>query len=181
MSQLYCNVADMADLANAVYDAIPAALGSVRPALPAVQKISKNLVAYITGMLLTAPYAIEAGDTRAAGLAEAHADAVLKYLNLVSNTDFTAFLKRKLVEWYAAVPKNDSRAAPVEEADEEAPGEGGRGGRNRWPRRLVCIGKPLQPVFEAKEDRQTDVRDEQWQHWIRTGANLNRIGAAFEP
>ena len=96
-------------------------------------KISKNLVAYIAGMLVTAPYAIGAGDTRVAGLAEAHADAVLKYLNLVSDTDFTAFLKRKLVEWYAAAPKNDRRAAPGEEADEEAPVEGGEGGRNRWP------------------------------------------------
>ena len=54
MSQLYCNVADMEDLADSVYDAIPAALGSVCPALPAVPKISKNLVAYIAGMLVTA-------------------------------------------------------------------------------------------------------------------------------
>ena len=89
----------MADLADSVYDAIPAALGSVCPALPAVPKISKNLVAYIAGMLVTAQYAIGAGDTRAACLAEAHANAVLKYPNLVSDTDFTAFLKRKLVEW----------------------------------------------------------------------------------
>ena len=49
----------------------------------------------------------------------AHASAVLKYLNLVPDTDLTAFLKRKLVEWYAAAPKNDSRAPP----GEEAPGE----------------------------------------------------------
>ena len=65
---------------------------------------------------------------RADGLAEAHADAVLKYLNLVPDTDFTAFLKRKLVEWYAAAQKNDSRAPPGEEADEEALGEGQEGG-----------------------------------------------------
>ena len=43
----------------------------------------------------------------------------------MSDTDFTEFLKRKLVEWYVAALKNDSRAAPEEEADEEAPGEGG--------------------------------------------------------
>ena len=79
-------------------------------------------------MLFTALYAMGAGNTRTAGLAEAHADAVLKYPNLVSNTDFTAFLKCKLVEWYAAAPKNDSRAAPGEEADEEPPVEGGEGG-----------------------------------------------------
>ena len=79
-------------------------------------------------MLVTAQYAIGAGDTRAACLAEAHANAVLKYPNLVSDTDFTAFLKRKLVEWYAAAQKNDRRVAPGEEADEEAPMEGGEGG-----------------------------------------------------
>ena len=82
---------------------------------------------------------------RANGLPEAHADAVLEYLNLVPDTDFTAFLKCKLVEWYAAARKNDFRAPPGEKADEESPGE----------RRLVWISKPLQPDFEAKEDRQT--------------------------
>ena len=121
MSQLYCNVANMVDLADSVYDAIPAALGSVCPALPAVPKISKNLFAYMAGMLVTAPYAMVASDRRADGLAEAHANAVLKYLNLVPDIDFTAFLKLKLVEWYAAAPKKDSRAAPGGEADEEAP------------------------------------------------------------
>ena len=65
------------------------------------------MVAYIVRMLLTTPYAIGASDRRADGLAEAHADSVLKYLNLVSYTDFTAFLKRKLVEWYATASKND--------------------------------------------------------------------------
>ena len=120
---------------NQTSNRIAAALGSVFPALPAVPKISKNLVAYIqvACMLVTASYAIGAGDRRANGLAEAQADAVLKHLNLVSNTDFTAFLKRKLLEWYAAAPMNDRRAAPGEEADKEAPGEGVRGGRNRWP------------------------------------------------
>ena len=124
MSQLYCNVADMADLADSVYDAIPAALGSVCPALPAVPKISKNLVAYIAGMLVTAPYAIGAGDTSAAGLAEAHADAVLKYLNLVSDTDFTAFLKRKLEEWYAAAPITTVVLLPKRRPTKRPPGRG---------------------------------------------------------
>ena len=35
------------------------------------------------------------------------------------------------------------------------PGRGGGGGRNRLPRRIVWISKPLQSDFEAKEDRQT--------------------------
>ena len=58
-------------------------------------------------MLVTAPYTIGTGDRRADGLAEAHVDAVLEHLNFVSDMDFTAFLKHKLVEWYASAPKND--------------------------------------------------------------------------
>ena len=54
--------------------------------------------------------------------ADANAEAVLKYLNLVSDTEFTAYLKRKLVEWYAAAPKNDHCSPPRDEAD------GGEGG-----------------------------------------------------
>ena len=71
---------------------------------------------------------------------------------------YTAYLQHKLVEWYAAAPKSDRRAPAGEEADEEAPeaGKGGEGGiRNRWPRCLTWIIKPLQPDFEAKEDRKT--------------------------
>ena len=67
MPELYCNVADMVDLADSVYDASPAALGTVCPALPAVPKISKNLVAYMAGLLVTAQYCIGNGDIRAAG------------------------------------------------------------------------------------------------------------------
>ena len=102
-------------------------------------KISKNLVAYIADMLMR----------------------YTPTLNLVSDTEFTSFFKRKLVEWYAAAPKNDRRAPPREEAAEEAPGEAreGRGGQNRWPRRLVWISKPLQqcnPISRPKKaDRRT--------------------------
>ena len=67
MQELYCNVADMADLADSVYHASPSALGTVCPALPAVPKISKNLVAYMACLLVNAPYCIGNGDTRAAG------------------------------------------------------------------------------------------------------------------
>ena len=119
----------MADLAGSVSDASPAALGTVCPALRAVPKISKNLVAYLAGLFVVTPYAAGSGDTRAAGLAEAHADVVVKYLKLVSDADYTAYLQRKLVEWYAAAPKSDRRAPAGEEANKEAPdaGEGGRG------------------------------------------------------
>ena len=46
-----------------------------------------------------------------------HAEAVLKYLNLASDAEFTAYLKRKLVEWYAAAPKNDHCSPPRDEAN----------------------------------------------------------------
>ena len=77
---------------------------------------------------------------------ENNAEAVLKYLNLVSDAEFTAYLKRKLVEWYAAAPKNDHRSPPREEVDG---GEGGEGGCGTG---------------------------EQRSHLIRTGAQQNRIG-----
>ena len=93
MSQLYCNVADMADLASSVSFRVlrelsPAAMGTICPSLSAVPKISKNLVAYLAGLIVFTPYAAGSGDTRAAGLAKAHADIVLKYLKLVS--EYTA-------------------------------------------------------------------------------------------
>ena len=60
VSQLYCNVDDMghmADLADSVYNASSAALGTVCPALSAGPKISKNLVAYLAGLIVVTPYA----------------------------------------------------------------------------------------------------------------------------
>ena len=56
MSQLYCNVDDMADLASSVYPASSAALGGACPALSAVPKISRNLVAYLAGLIVVTPY-----------------------------------------------------------------------------------------------------------------------------
>ena len=122
MSQLYCNVADMAALADSVYDESQA-YGTAFPALPAVPKISKNLAAYFAGMLVIAPYAARVADRRADGLAEAHADAVYKFLNQVDDASFTALLQRKLTDWYAAAPKMDRHAPSGDDADEGAPGE----------------------------------------------------------
>ena len=119
-----------------------------------VPKISKNLVAYLAGLIVVTQYA--AGS--AAGLAEAHADVALKHLKLVSDTEYTSYLQPKLVEWYAAAPKSDCRASAGEEADEEAP-EAREGG-------------------VAEEDRQI-----YWTSSgsIRTGEHLNTIEAAFQP
>ena len=59
---------------------------------------------HLASILVTAPYAARSGDRRADGFAGAHADAVYKFLNLVPDEAFTAYLKRKLGEWYAAAP-----------------------------------------------------------------------------
>ena len=56
MSRLYCNVSDMQHLASSVYPASPAAFGGVCPALKAVPKISRNLVAYLAGLIVVTPY-----------------------------------------------------------------------------------------------------------------------------
>ena len=47
--------------------------GTVCPALSAVPKISKNLVAYLAGLIVVAPYAARSCDPVTTGLAEAHA------------------------------------------------------------------------------------------------------------
>ena len=44
---------------------------------------------------------------------------------------------------------------------------------------LIWTNKPLQPDFDATEDRQTDVGDEHGLNLIRTGLHLNRRGPHF--
>ena len=100
----------MEDLASSVYPASSAALGGACPALSAVPKISRNLVAYLAGLIVVTQYIGWAADTRASGLGEAHADVVLKVLKLATDAAYTDFLQRKLVEWYAAAPTSDRHA-----------------------------------------------------------------------
>ena len=72
---------DIADLANSVYPASSAALGGACPALSVVPKISRNLVAYLAGLIVVTPlYPVHRAGCRypAAGLGEVHADDVLK-------------------------------------------------------------------------------------------------------
>ena len=108
MSQIYCNGDDMADLASSVNPASSAALGGACPALSAMPKISKNLVAYLAGLIVVTPYIGWTSNTSAAGLGEAHAEVVLKVLKFVTvtNAAYTDFLERKLVDWYAAARRH---------------------------------------------------------------------------
>ena len=56
MSQQFCLVDKMEVLSSSEYDATPAAMGGEFPALRAVPKITKNLVAYPTGLIVVTPY-----------------------------------------------------------------------------------------------------------------------------
>ena len=119
MSQLYCNVEDMADLASSVYPTSSAALVGTCPALSTVPKVSRNLVTYLAGLIVVTPYIGGTADTCAGGLGEAHADIVLQVLKLATDEAYIDFLKRKLVELDAAAPKSDLHAAAQEENDGE--------------------------------------------------------------
>ena len=70
-------------------------------------KISKNLVAYLVGLIVVTQYFGGTANPRAAGLGEAHADVVLQVLKLATDLNYTDFLERKLVEWYQAEQKSD--------------------------------------------------------------------------
>ena len=119
MSRLYCNVSDMPDLASSMYPASPAALGGVCPALSAVPKISRNLVAYLAGLIVVTQYMGGTADPRANGIGEVHADVVHKTLKMVGDQAYYYdFLKRKLVDWYASAPAT-ARQAPGEEGRTE--------------------------------------------------------------
>lgn len=82
------------------------------PALRAVPKISKTLVAY--RLAIVAPFRSGVADRRVPGLAEAHADAVLSVLKplRLKSEDYVAYLACRLAEWYRDDPKGCRRAPP---------------------------------------------------------------------
>ena len=105
------------------------------PAFMAIPKLSKTLVSYIVGLMVTTPYFRGSCDERAKGLAEQHGKSTLATLNTINGERYRKFLQETLVSWFAMFPV--VRAAPqagraslagddeeaVEEADE---GEEGR-------------------------------------------------------
>jgi hypothetical protein len=90
------------------------------PALKAVPKISKQLVAYLEGLLAVSPYANGFCYSRAKGVAEAAATEAFKILNLRTNEAYMHYLKRKLGEWYREAPRPVRRQPPVPDEDEPA-------------------------------------------------------------
>ena len=128
--------------------ATPAAIGGAFPALSAVPTISKNLVAYLACLIVVTPYFRGTANTRVAGLGETHADVVLQVLKLATDSAYTDFLKRKLVDWNQAAPKPDWHAPNQEERGEvvDGDGEGGEGsssgGASECARCLIWINEP---------------------------------------
>ena len=98
-------------------------------------KIFRNFVAFLSGLIVVTPTQNigRTSDTRAANLGEAHADVVLKVLKLETNADYTDFLDRKLVEWYAAAPKSDRHAPWIMTERSPRRGEGGAGRVSEMP------------------------------------------------
>ena len=95
-------------LAAAEHPAIPAT--SSGPAFCAVPKLSKTLVSYIVGLMVTTPYFRGSCDERAKGLAEQHVTSTLASLNTINGARYKTFLQETIVSWFALFP--DVRAAP---------------------------------------------------------------------
>ena len=95
-------------LAAAEHPAIPAT--SSGPAFCAVPKLSKTLVSYIVGLMVTTPYFRGSCDERAKGLAEQHGKSTLATLNTINGERYKKFLQETLVSWFAMFPV--VRAAP---------------------------------------------------------------------
>ena len=103
----------------------------------AIPKLSKTLVSYLVGLMVTTPYFRGSCDERAKGLAEQHGKSTLLLLNTINGESYKKFLQETLVRWFALFPV--VRAAPhagraslagyneeaVEEPDD---GEEGRNG-----------------------------------------------------
>lgn len=129
MSALYHSVAEMDKFARSAYDAVPEALGGACPKLNACPKISKTMVAYLSGLAIVAPYYGGASDKRASGLAEEHADIVMRNLQPVTADAYVEYLARKLVEWYSESPRTERHPPPATSdadghPDREGEGEG---------------------------------------------------------
>ena len=119
-------------LAAAEHPAIPAT--SSGPAFCAVPKLSKTLVSYIVGLMVTTPYFRGSCDERAKGLAEQHVKSSLASLNTMNGARYKQFLQETIVGWFALFP--EVRAAPRagraslpgdEGEDVEEPDEGEEG------------------------------------------------------
>ena len=119
-------------LAAAEHPAIPAT--SSGPAFMALPNLSKTLVSYIVGLMVTTPYFRGSCDERAKELAEQHVKSCLATLNTMNGARYKTFLQETIGGWYSLFP--EVRAAPRagcaslagdEGVDVEEPDEGEEG------------------------------------------------------
>jgi hypothetical protein len=115
MSCLSCDTAEDSEqveqLVDSQYLSIAASTSRSGRALPAVPKISKDLVmaclVAVAGLVAVSPYRHGPFNSRAKGVTEHwHASAeAMKNLNKLKNKPFMAYLKHKLGEWYSKAPR----------------------------------------------------------------------------
>ena len=122
--------AQMQTLAASDFPAIPASPSG--PACMAIPKLSKTLVSYIVGLMVTTPYYRGNCDDRIKGLAEQYVKSCLATLNTIDGKAYKAFLQGRVTAWYALYP--EMRPAPKarsssvgSEEEEEAKDSGEEG------------------------------------------------------
>ena len=98
------NEAQMQLLASAEHPAIPATPSG--PAHIEIPKISKTLVSYIAGLVVTTPYYRANCDDRVKGLAEPYAKACLATLNTIDGKAYKNYPEEKPKAWFALFPEN---------------------------------------------------------------------------
>jgi len=106
----------------------PIAATATLPEVPETYFYSKELIAYLTAMLSTVPYA-KTGDTRITGLMDEEYTAVLNRLRGMTNTAFNDYLVRRMSAYIARWPVDAKpAAAPAPAAAADAAAEDGGGG-----------------------------------------------------
>ena len=117
------NAAQMQLLASAEHPEIPATPSG--PAHIAIPKISKTLVSYIAGLVVTTPYYRANCDDRIKGLAEPYAKACLATLNTIDGKAYKKYLQDKLTAWFKLFPEDRaaSKARSGSGAADDSDGE----------------------------------------------------------
>jgi len=119
------NEAQMQLLASAEHPAIPSTPSG--PAHIAIPKISKTLISYIAGLVVTTPYYRANCDDRIKGLAEPYAKACLATLNTIDGKAYKNYLQEKLTAWFALFPSGPGAADDSDRERDEGRDDGEEG------------------------------------------------------
>jgi hypothetical protein len=122
--------AQMQALASSDFPAIPVSPSG--PACMLIPKLSKTLVSYIVGLMVTTPYYRGECDDRIRGLAEPYVKSCLATLNTIDGKTYKTFLHDKLTEWYSLYPEvrpaPKARTSSVGDEDEQEAKDSGEEG-----------------------------------------------------